>query len=197
MSAQTATREAAEQVAKKATQQDDTEPTIEIPPVSVLTSEPDAPYGYKEDGTPKKAPGRPRTNGPRRTTTRRQPQTPNYYQGVKGLFQAAAVPLAFTSPFDAYAITKHHDPIAKACHQLALENAAFAALLDRIMVVGPYSMLVSACLPLVAQVAYNHKLIPEELATGLGAISQAQIIAELTGQSQPSQGASNVRDLSA
>jgi hypothetical protein len=75
---------------------------------------------------------------------------------------------------DAAAITVHAPPIAGALDDLAQEDPAAAAVLDRILQVGPYGALLAAVAPLVLQVLANHSAIPPGT---LGTIPPPQLIA--------------------
>jgi hypothetical protein len=74
---------------------------------------------------------------------------------------------------DAAAITVHALPIASALDDLAHEDAAVAAVLERVLQVGPYGALLAAVAPLVLQVLANHEAIPPGT---LGTIPPDQLI---------------------
>lgn len=160
------------------------EPTQELPIVETAdNADPEAPYGRKADGTPKRKPGpakgtnpAPRATGglaaPRPTnrrknqTTRTRAATPNYRDGVAGLLQIPAFILASAGrlnpalEYDGIAVATHTPAIAEAVHAMALEEPRVAAVLDKILSVGPYGALLGAMVPLVAQIAVNHKKLP-------------------------------------
>jgi hypothetical protein len=163
------------------------EPTQELPIVDQGdtgdNADPEAPYGRKADGTPKRKPGpakgtnaAPRTPGslaaPRPTnrrknaTTRSRAAAPDYRAGVAGLLQIPAFVLASAGrlnpalEFDGIAVATHTPAIAEAVHAMALEEPRVAAVLDKILSVGPYGALLGALVPLVAQIAVNHKKLP-------------------------------------
>lgn len=127
----------------------------------------EAPYGRKADGTPKGKPGRrpgqASGTGQRR---RKQPERVDYKTPLVGLAQLPAGILAMVGmrkpvfAADAAAITIHAPPIAGALDDLAHEDPAAAAVLDRVLQVGPYGALLAACAPLVLQVLANHEAIP-------------------------------------
>jgi hypothetical protein len=161
------------------------EPTQELPIVETddNNADPEAPYGRKADGTPKRKPGpakgtnaaprapgglaapRP-TNRRKNTTTRNRPATPNYRDGVAGLLQIPAFILASAGrlnpalEYDGIAVATHTPAIAEAIHSVAVEEPRVAAVLDKILSVGPYGALLGALVPLVAQIAVNHKKLP-------------------------------------
>ena len=70
---------------------------------------------------------------------------------------------------DAIAITVHWPGIAKALDETAQANPALAAVLDRVIAVGPYGALLTAVMPLAAQLAVNHGL-PVEFGRRFGAV---------------------------
>lgn len=169
------------------------------PKPGMRTDDPEAPYGVKSDGTPRAKPGRrtgtPNTR-PRKAAAPRAPQPaapakgrrkapaePDYRGGVMALVQVAATPLIVagakseTALADAAALTLHGPPIADALHTLALERPEVAAVLERLMQVGPYGVLIAAVVPLAVQLAANHGLIPEAAAAGMGAHPRGDLVA--------------------
>lgn len=190
----------------------DEPPTVEIPttPGGKLTKEqmawktPDAPWGRKADGTPRKRPGArpgqfvganagrtPRAPGPRKTAASsraRQTTGTDYRPGIIGLIQIPAAILGGlgmkdeTFALDGAALVMHSPGIAEALNDIAQDNLAVAAALDKILAVGPYGAIIGALLPLVAQIAANHKALPDQVLAGMGAQSRddfkARLIAE-------------------
>lgn len=169
-------------------------------------TDPDAPYGRKADGTPKAKPGRPagtpdgrpRTrSAPRRTRVAAAPSRraapkqqkkqagTDYRPGIVGLMQLIAAPLmvaGLKSPacaLDAATVTLHAEPIADALQETAEQVPQFAAVLDKVLSVGPYGALLAAALPLAVQVAANHQLIPAPVAAAMGALSPDELMAQM------------------
>lgn len=168
-----------------------------------------APYGRKSDGSPKAKPGRrpgtpntgPRKAAPPRPKAKKQTASsggrarggrPDYARGIMGLLQLAAAPLMVAGAkndaalADAAALTVHGPPIAEALDDLAQERPEFAAVLDRVLSAGPYGALLSAALPLVAQLAVNHGLVPDQIGAIVGAQPRRDLVSMLRPQ-QPAQ----------
>ena len=114
----------------------------------------------------------------------RKPKKPDYTEGINGLFQLVSVPLAFTAPADAYAVAAHGPNISKAVNDLAQERPEVAAVLDKVLKVGPYGALLGAVIPLAVQIMHNHNVIPEQMATQLGAHPKREIDAYLKQQAE-------------
>jgi hypothetical protein len=144
------------------------------PPVDMVSGDTEAPYGRKSDGTPRSRPGRKpgqrtgtgRTAQPRERKSSAAPVPVNYRDPILGLFQIPAGALALAGmqrpvfAADAAAITIHAPNIAEALDQLAHERPEVAAVLDRVLQVGPYGVLIAAVAPLVLQILTNHEAIP-------------------------------------
>lgn len=129
---------------------------------------------------PKRGRGRP--PGPAKPKTPRSTKKIDYTESITGLFQIAAVPLAYIAPEDGFAVSAHGPNIASSLNDLAQERPEIAAVLDKVMAVGPYGALIGATLPLVAQILVNHKTIPIEVGSKLGAHPKEAITAHLKGE---------------
>lgn len=170
-------------------------------------TDPDAPWGRRADGSPKAKPGRPAgtpDGAPRTRTTQRRrmtapappkrtapkrtakPTMPDYVPGLVGIAQVVAAPLMIAglkSPAlaaDAAALTLHAEPIAQAMQATAEQVPAFAAVLDKVLTVGPYGALLAAVMPLAVQVMANHGLLPPPVAQAMGAQSPEALLGALT-----------------
>lgn len=123
-----------------------------------------APYGRFKNGKPRKNPPGGKAKGSA-GRSRQKAATP-YAEGINGIFQVAAtgaIVLGQGKPAfvaDAMAITEHGPNIANALEMLANERPEVAAVLDRIMQIGPYGVLIAATVPLIAQILANHNLVP-------------------------------------
>lgn len=153
-----------------------TEPATESPnpPVGMVSGDEEAPYGRHPDGRPKAKPGRKpgqksgtgTTRARSSSSSRTAAPTIDYETAILGLFQIPAGALAIAGmqrpvfAADAAAITIHAPNIAHALDQLARERPEVAAVLDRVLQVGPYGILIAAVAPLVLQLLANHNVLP-------------------------------------
>lgn len=103
----------------------------------------------------------------------------DYRPGLLGITQLIAAPLMIVAPEDAWALTQHAPNIVEALQVTSEVSPGLAGLLDRILSVGPWGLVITASLPLLVQVAANHKLIPGMVADALGAEDPAKIRAAL------------------
>lgn len=139
------------------------------------------------------APGPPAP--PRRPSTGGRPPSRSsidYRAGLLGIAQLFATPLGLAGAkkpvlaLDAAAITMHAPPIAGAINETAKHDQRLAALLDKILTLGPYGLVIGAAIPFVAQICSNHGWIPEQMAKGMGAYSRDELTAMLSGSGEPS-----------
>lgn len=108
---------------------------------------------------------------PGRTTGRRKKSAgTDYRPAVMGLLQIPATGLALAGAAnpvlaaDSIAVATHAPNIAEALNEIAHQRPEVAAALDRVLQVGPYSVLIAAVAPMVLQVLCNHGAIPAGLA---------------------------------
>lgn len=170
------------------------------------TTAPDAPYGYKPDGTPRK---RPPTRGPDAgkagVSSKPKPKTPgvarasskagkDYQQGVAGLLQIAGMGLWMVPSLrpDAVALMEHTENVSRAAGQTAELRPEFASVLDKFMSVGPYGLLIGALLPIGLQIAANHDVLPGQLAAHMGVKSKAQVRADIAAMEAQAQAQATV-----
>lgn len=124
-----------------------------------------------------------RSNATRKTGTRtRKASAPDYRPGIMGLLQLPAGVLAIAGlnkpelAADAATITVYGPPIAEALNDLAYERPEIAAVLDRVLAVGPYGALIAAVAPMALQILCNHGAIPSGI---LGTVPKESLLAEM------------------
>lgn len=111
----------------------------------------------------------------------------DYKTPILGLGQLAAAPCllagqALRNPAfiaDAAAVTMHTPPIAEAIDELANTDPQVAAVLDRLLVVGPYGAVLAASLPLAAQIVTNHNSKVLSVTQAFGSVDPEHLIATL------------------
>lgn len=146
---------------------------------------PEYPYGRRADGTPRAKPGRANTGprvaaapGPRKTTGRpaaAKKNEPDFRPGIMGLLQIPALGLSVLGrqtknpalQADGYAISMHAPGLAEALNETAKQQPAVAKALETMMKAGPYGALITAVVPLMMQLAANHKLMNPAPAMGV------------------------------
>lgn len=107
-------------------------------------------------GGEKRGPGRPRKTA----------DPVDYTPGILGLVQLPAFMLGMLAPLnpalqlDAAALLLHGPTVASAINSAAQQNETLAAMLDKILAIGPWGALLGALLPLALQLAANHGLVP-------------------------------------
>lgn len=114
----------------------------------------------------------------------------DYRKGLNGMLQLASFPLVMLGTqkpaflADAAAIGEHGPGVVDAVNDLAQEDPRLAAVLDKILGMGPYGALIAAVLPLAAQLLANHKIIPAGVAKALGAKDPDVLVAKLVREMQ-------------
>ena len=78
---------------------------------------------------------------------------------------------------DAVTVQLHAPNVADSLNDLAQENDLIASVLDWATTAGPYAALLTALVPLAAQFAANHEVIPTDLEMGI--LPPVDLIAEL------------------
>ena len=95
-------------------------------------------------------------------------------EAITGLFDLAGFGCMILRQFpDAMAINDNKQPIAHELAAIAATNDRFASSIDSLTAVGPYAALLTACLPLVLQLAANHNLVPAAKLAPFGVKSPA------------------------
>lgn len=156
---------------------------VEEKVTTVITdADADAPYGRFKNGKPRKNPPK-GVAGPRAKSSYKSKTKTDYRPGFLGLAQLGAFAASFFSPLDAVAVTDHAPRIADAVQITADNDPKFAAAMDRILSAGPYAALISACVPLVVQIAHNHSnAVPAEMVKSMGGRSRDEVLQELMAQ---------------
>jgi hypothetical protein len=150
----------------------------------------DAPYGYTERGTPRKAPFKARPNRRKPKSQVRSTKTgkigKDHRDAIAGAVQVALIPLGVLGArpghevflADVVAVADNAPPIIEALNDLAQDNAVLARVFEKLGAVGPYGALVAALTPLVAQLATNHQVLPLEVTGPLGATDPGALLAK-------------------
>jgi hypothetical protein len=105
----------------------------------------------------------------------------DYRTPIIGLFQIPAGILSIAGmrrpvfAADAAAITIHGPNIADALDKLAQERPEIAAILERVLQVGPYGVLIAAVAPLTLQILANHDALPPG---ALGTVPPAELVSQ-------------------
>lgn len=118
---------------------------------------------------------RPRTAGRRGPSRPPAPKVSPLKMNALGLVQLPAMALGVASRWvpvlalDSLALTMHAEPLADAVVAVAESpgGARWASVLERTAQVGPYGGLLLAVIPLAAQLAANHGLIPPNAEMGV------------------------------
>ncbi|MBO2460980.1 hypothetical protein [Actinomadura violacea] len=144
----------------------------------------EAPYGYKPDGTPKKAAGRPRkdrASQPRVQAPKKTEAKKDYTEELTGLVQTLWMATAAFAPADAGAIQVHGSNVVKAWNDLAQENSQVAKGIEFLTTGSMYGAVVATTAPLVMQLLVNHNVLPHERLAPLG-VQSPEALAGLTEQ---------------
>lgn len=121
---------------------------------------PDAPYGYKKDGTPYKR--RPNRTGGRRKGGKRK-STTKYGAVVSDLIMAFAQPLGLAGLATrndvliahSWVLADRAGPVGDAFQGIAEQNDRIAAAIEKLAEVSPYAELTAAIMPAIPQVLCN------------------------------------------
>jgi hypothetical protein len=160
----------------KMAQKADEEPAFSPPP----KKDPEAPFGRKVDGTPKKAPGgRPAKEKPHVTAPKAAQLKKDFTEELTGLTQLAWGVLATTSPADAGAVKLAGPGMVAAWNGLAQENAQIAKGIEWLTSGSAYGAVVMATAPLIFQVMANHGRVDPERVAALG-VRDPAALAEMT-----------------
>ena len=133
-----------------------------------------------------RAAGSPAASSARTASTSKKPAGPDYKAGILGLFQLVAFPLGLAAQrthnvalaADAATLTIHAEPVATGITTVAKQDERLAAILDRIMTVGPYGALLQPVMAMAMQLAANHGLIPESALESMHLKTADQVMAK-------------------
>lgn len=149
-------------------------------------ADPEAPWGRRADGTPRNKPGPRPTGGGGKPTAPPPPKKagkpkpppkrtrPDYRPGITallslpaGLVGAAGATLGRRELVaDAATIMAHAPGLAGGLDELAGQDPRVAAVLDRVLQAGPYGALITAVVPMAAQILANHGILkPGQMGT--------------------------------
>lgn len=157
------------------------EPEMPAPPAK----DPDAPYGRKADGSPKKGPGgrppkeQPRVQAAPKGRHAATAKARDYRRDLTGIVQLGWGVLATTSPADAGALKVHGPGVVEAFNQLAQENSKVAQGIEWLTTGSTYGAVVMATAPLIMQVMANHNRLPYDRVAALG-VAPPEQLAEMT-----------------
>ena len=137
---------------------------------------------------------RARVSAPSRSTAKPRPQATDYREAVSGVLQLPCAFLlvsgqALKKPAliaDAATWTQAIPEIAVETNSLAQNDPRVAAILDRILTVGPYGKLITACMKPVAQTVVNHR--PQMLGAlqPFGAVDPNELLNSFLPEEAPS-----------
>lgn len=179
--------------------------------VSPAVDPADAPYGVRKDGEAARKPGRPagvrngqgrgrrptsappppaRPAGPARPAAPRKPKSgdPDYTAGIKGMVQLACVPLIPLAQrdkrfaADVATITLYGDELAQQWNDAAKILPEFAAILDKVMTIGPWSLVLAPVVSIGLQISTNHGMLP---AGTMGTLTVEEILARVSAPGLP------------
>lgn len=104
-------------------------------------------------------------------------------EGLTGIGQLVYAGLLFAKqPADAGAVNKFWPAIAIETAKIADTNEKVAETLDKLNEVGPYSGLIMAVTPLIAQLLVNHNRVPAESVASLGVVSKSTLESEVQAE---------------
>jgi hypothetical protein len=82
---------------------------------------------------------------------------------------------------DAATISIYSPNVADALNELAKERPEIAAVLDRVLSVGPYGLLIAAVMPMVLQILANHGVIPSGI---MGTVPKEALLQHMADQAK-------------
>lgn len=126
---------------------------------------------------------------PRKPASSANKRGTDYRAGLAGLFQLAATPLLVQNKsvplkLDGMTLIMLGDELAEGFNELARLRPEVAAAADKLIEVGPYGVVLAPVLKFCAQLAENHGKAPAQVTRGLGAVSRAELEAQVISQAQ-------------
>lgn len=104
-------------------------------------------------------------------------------EALDGIWQLAQWGcLCFGQFADAGAIGQHGPNLSAQVMELVDKNAKLAKKLDILIEVGPYTGIIAAALPFLAQIAVNHKLVKAERFANAGVVHPEALEAQMKQQ---------------
>lgn len=109
-------------------------------------------------------------------------------EAVNGFFQLGQwACLCFGDLADAGAIGVHGPNISSEVMHLVEKNNKIAKKLDLLIEIGPYTGIIAAALPFVAQILVNHKIVKAERFANAGVVHPEALEAQMRAQLQMQQ----------
>lgn len=113
---------------------------------------------------PRKSPPKPKSAAPNPAKIRDERE-----EAVNGIFQMVSVGLVVANQWaDAGAIEMHGPNVSRETVKLAEKYEKVGNAIDALASVGPFTAIIGAVMPLVLQIAANHKKLPSEKLGALG-----------------------------
>lgn len=106
-------------------------------------------------------------------------------EAVNGIFQLASAGLIMANQWaDAGAINIHGPNVSRETVRLADKYEAVGNAIDALASVGPFTAIIGAVMPLVLQIAANHKRLPAEKLGALGIKDPRVLESEMRTEAQ-------------
>lgn len=100
-------------------------------------------------------------------------------RGLEGIGQLVSAGFLFArQPADAITVNKYWPAISLETARLAEDNPQLASQVDKLIVVGPYTAIIEAALPMFLQLAVNHGKLDATSVESLGVVSRKTMMAK-------------------
>jgi hypothetical protein len=123
------------------------------------------------NGTPGPPPKKTAISAPKKPVTVDNPEKTRQDRedALNGLWTAAAAFCMMGNQWaDAGAISQHGPNVSKEAAALSLKYEKVGNALDALANVSPFANLIGAVMPMVMQIAANHKMVPAQALAGIG-----------------------------